>query len=64
MKNENQKPIKIIQLTQSLDPDVVNGLLGLGDDGIVYVARWWPQHHWKMLFPRPYETTSGSNDNE
>ena len=64
MKNENQKPIKIIQLIQDADPDEAYDLYGLGDDGVVYCANF-KERKWKVLFPLPSDPNiEEGGDNE
>jgi hypothetical protein len=52
-----KKSVKIIQILQDLEPGVVNDILGLGDDGVVYCANWKEQK-WKELFPLNFEATT------
>jgi len=57
MKNEQQKTLKIIQILQDHDPDDdFTILLGLGDDGVVYTAKWDSQE-WRELIPSRFEST-------
>lgn len=57
MKTNNQKPVKIIQILQDVDPDYsFNILVGLGDDGVVYTAKWGSQE-WRQLIPSRFEAT-------
>ena len=47
----SQKPVKIIQIKQDLDPDSHYAMLiGLGDDGVVYVTTW-ERKKWRKLIP-------------
>jgi len=57
MKNENQKPVKIIQIIQDADPGEAYDLYGLGNDGVLYCANW-KERQWKVLFPLPNETVT------
>jgi hypothetical protein len=52
-----KKSVKIIQILQDREPGVVNDILGLGDDGVVYCANWKEQK-WKELFPMNFETVT------
>jgi hypothetical protein len=64
MKNNDQKPVKIIQILQDHDPDVVKNLYGLGDDGVVYCSNWAGEK-WDVLVPRPSDPiieTGGDNE--
>lgn len=47
MKTNNQKPVKIIQVLQDLSPHGNYDVLGLGDDGVLYVADNW-RKHWRV----------------
>lgn len=47
-----KKSVKIIQIIQDRDPEVVNDLYGLGDDGVVYCSDWG-EGKWRVFFPRP-----------
>lgn len=56
MKTNNQKP-KIIQILQDVDPDdSFTTIVGLGDDGVVYTARW-NERKWRELIPLRFEAT-------
>lgn len=47
----NQRPVKIIQIIQDLDPDSCYAtLIGLGDDGVVYTSTW-ESKKWRKLVP-------------
>lgn len=56
MKTNNQKP-KIIQIFQDVDPDAsFSTIVGLGDDGVVYTAKW-SDRKWRELIPLRFEAT-------
>ena len=47
----NERPVKIIQIIQDLDPDSCYAtLIGLGDDGVVYTSTW-ESKKWRKLVP-------------
>jgi len=54
---KTQKPVKIIQILQDYDPDAhFNTIVGLGDDGVVYTAKWNSQE-WRELIPSRFAST-------
>lgn len=48
---EFPEPVKIIQIIQDADPDSGYAtLIGLGDDGVVYISTW-DAKKWRKLIP-------------
>jgi len=55
-----KKSVKIIQILQDEHPESShNTIFGLGDDGVVYVARW-TEGLWRVFIPLTFASEPSS----